>query len=135
DPVEFGKAMGALVKEATAPLLTRIDQLEKQLGAISVPTAADAAALIDLDAVAKSAAALVPKAENGTSVAVDDVRPLVDELIAKAVAALPAPEKGKDADMDALKAHVGELVKGIQPVAPLPVPSVEEIAGTVERRS
>ena len=134
DPVEFGKAMGALVKEATAPLLSRIDQLEKQLGAINVPTAAEAAALIDLDAVAKSAAALVPKAENGTSVTVDDVRPLVDELIAKAVSALPAPEKGKDADMDALKAHVGELVKGIQPATPLPVPSVEEIAGTFERR-
>jgi hypothetical protein len=134
DPVEFGKAMGALVKEATAPLLSRIDQLEKQLADIKVPTAADAAAMIDLDAVAKSAAALAPKAENGTSVTVDDVRPLVDELIAKAVAALPAPEKGKDADMDVLKAHVGELVKGIQPAAPLTVPSVEEIAGTFERR-
>jgi hypothetical protein len=134
DPEEFGKAMGAIVKEATAPLLLRIGQLEKQLGAINVPSAVDAAALIDLETLAKSAAALVPKAENGTSVTVDDVRPLVDELIAKAVAALPAAEKGKDADMEALRAHVGELVKGIQPPAPLPVPSVGEIAGTFERR-
>lgn len=134
DPVEFGKAMGALVKEATAPLLLRIDQLEKKLGAISIPTAAEAAALVDVEALAKSAAALVPKAENGTSVTAEDVQPLVDELVSKAVAALPAAEKGKDADMEVLKSHVGELVKGIQPAAPLPAPSVEEIAGTFERR-
>jgi hypothetical protein len=134
DPVEFGKAMGALVKEATAPLLDRIGQLEKQLAAIVVPSAADAAALVDVEALSKSAAALVPKAEDGKSVTVDDVRPLVEELVSKAVAALPAPEKGKDADMDVLKSHVGELVKTIQPAAPLPVPSVEEIAGTFERR-
>lgn len=134
DPVEFGKAMGALVKEATAPLLDRIGQLEKQLAAIVVPSAADAAALVDVEALSKSAAALVPKAEDGKSVTLDDVRPLVEELVSKAVAALPAPEKGKDADMDVLKSHVGELVKTIQPAAPLPVPSVEEIAGTFERR-
>lgn len=134
DPVEFGKAMGALVKEATAPLLDRIGQLEKQLAAIVVPSAADAAALVDVEALSKSAAALVPKAEDGKSVTLDDVRPLVEELVSKAVAALPAPEKGKDADLDVLKSHIGELVKTIQPAAPLPVPSVEEIAGTFERR-
>lgn len=134
DPVEFGKAMGAIVKEATAPLLLRIDQLEKQLSAISIPTAAEAAALVDVEALAKSAAALVPKANDGTSVTAEDVRPLVDELVSKAVAALPAAEKGKDADMDVLKLHVTELVKGIQPAAPLPAPSVDEVAATFERR-
>jgi len=134
DPVEFGKAMGALVKEATAPLLQRIDQLEKRLEGIVVPTAPEVAALIDVEALAKSAAVLVPKAENGTSVTAEDVRPMVDELVSKAVAALPAAEKGKDADMEVLKLHVGELVKDIQPAAPLPAPSVEEIAGTFERR-
>lgn len=134
DPVEFGKAMGALVKEATAPLLQRIDQLETKLAAFNVPTAEDVASLVDLAALSKAAAALVPKAENGTSVTADDVRPLLDELVLKAVAALPAPEKGKDADMEVLKSHIGELVKTIQPAAPLPVPSVEEIAGTFERR-
>lgn len=134
DPVEFGKAMGALVKEATAPLLSRIDQLEKQLEAISAPSAADVAKLVDIETIAKSAAALVPKADDGKSVTVDDVRPLVDELVSKAVDALPAPEKGKDADMEVLKSHVDELVKTIQPAAPLPAPSVEEIAGTFERR-
>jgi hypothetical protein len=134
DPVEFGKAMGALVKEATAPLLLRIDQLETKLAAFNIPTAEDVASLVDLAALSKAAAALVPKAENGTSVTADDVRPMVDELVSKAVAALPAAEKGKDADMDALKSHLGELVKSVPPVAALPVPSVEEVATTFERR-
>lgn len=134
DPVEFGKTMGAIVKEATAPLLLRIGQLEKQLETISIPTAAEAAALVDVEALAKSAAALVPKANDGTSITADDVRPLVDELVSKAVAALPHAENGKDADMDVLKSHVAELVKGIQPAAPLPAPSVDEVAATFERR-
>lgn len=134
DPEEFGKAMGALVKEATAPLLSRIDQLEKQLEAISVPSVADVAKLVDVETLAKSAAALVPKAENGTSVTLDDVHPLVYELVSKAVAALPAAEKGKDADMEVLKSHIGELVKAIPPAAPLPAPSVDEVAAMFERR-
>lgn len=178
DPVEFGKAMGAIVKEATAPLLLRIDQLEKQLAGIKIPepesvdlealaksaaaliekpqdgksvTAEDVAPIIesavykavsalpvpdrvDLAALAKSAAALVPKAEDGISITAEDVRPLVDELVSKAVAALPTAERGKDADMDVLKLHVTDLVKGIQPAAPLPAPTVEEVAGTFERR-
>lgn len=134
DPVEFGKAMGALINDATAPLLLRIDQLEKQIGALNIPSAEDAAKLIDIDAIAKSAAALVPKANDGASVTADDVRPLVDELVSKAVAALPAAENGKDADMDVLKSHVAELVKHIQPAAPLPAPPVDEVAATFERR-
>lgn len=134
DPVEFGKAMGAIVKEATAPLLLKIDQLEKQLEAISIPSAEDIAKLVDVETLAKSAAALVPKASDGTSITADDVRPLVDELVSKAVAALPAAENGKDADMDVLRAHVADLVKGIEPAAPLPGPSVDEVAATFERR-
>ena len=51
DPVEFGKNMALIVREATAPLLERIDALER--GAASVPAA------VDVDAVAKAAAALV----------------------------------------------------------------------------
>lgn len=52
DPVEFGKSMAIIVRETTAPLLKRIDALEKQLAA--VPDA------VDVDAVAKSAASLIP---------------------------------------------------------------------------
>lgn len=54
DPVEFGKQMGALVREAMAPLQARIDELEKSIPA--PVSASDVVALIDTDAIAKRAA-------------------------------------------------------------------------------
>ena len=130
DPVEFGKAMGALVKEATAPLLARIGQLEKQVAELRVAEPEK----VDLEALAKSAAALIDKPQDGKSVYVEDVMPFVEELVAKAVAELPKPENGKDVDMAAVKSHLAELVKGIEPATPLPAPSVDEVAATFERR-
>ncbi|MFG8479044.1 hypothetical protein ACEOUU_07230 [Pseudomonas aeruginosa] len=152
DPVEFGKAMGAIVREATAPLIARIEQLEKALFAQTIPSADEVAARIDLGALAKSAAEMVPPPQDadmealkehlselvkaipapadGQSVTVEDVAPLIREEVAKAVAEVP-PAPGKDADMEALRAHLGDLVKGIQ----LPtVPTIDEVAATFERR-
>lgn len=136
DPEEFGKAMGALIKEATAPLLRDIEGLKKQLADLRIPTEEDVAELVDLEAVAKSAATLVrvPEAKDGTSVTAEDVRPMLEEMVSKAVAALPKAEKGQDADMPALKAHLDELIKTVQPAAPLPAPTVDEVAATFERR-
>ncbi len=182
DPVEFGTAMGAIVREATAPLIARIEQLEKALSAQAIPSADEVAARIDLSALAKSAAELVPApqdadmdalkehlselvkaipapadgqsvtvedvaplirqevakamsevppAKDGESVTVDDVRPILADLVGKAVADLPPPAPGKDADMEALRAHLGELVKELQ--LP-PVPTIDEVAATFERR-
>ncbi|MGU2118669.1 hypothetical protein ACSEN8_03515 [Pseudomonas aeruginosa] len=148
DPVEFGKAMGAIVREATAPLIERIGRLEKAL-----------AEQPDLEAIAKQAAALIPipkdgepgqdadmealKAHigelvkaipapaDGQSVTIDDVRPVLAELVSKAVADLPKPQPGKDADMDALRGYLDDLVKSLE----LPKgPSVDEFAATFERR-
>ncbi len=153
DPVEFGKAMGAIVREATAPLIARIEQLEKALSAQTIPSADEVAARIDLGALAKSAAEMVhptkdadmealkehiselvkaiPAPADGQSVTVEDVAPLIREEVAKAVAEVPPPAPGKDADMEALRAHLGDLVKGIQ----LPtVPTIDEVAATFERR-
>lgn len=137
DPVEFGKAMGAIVKEATAPLLLKIEYLERELESVKTPGFRGSLELVDYDALVKTVSGMVPAPQDGKSVTVDDIRPMVEELVSKAVAALPPAGKGEDgadADMDALKSHIGELVKGVQPAAPLPVPSVEEIAGTFERR-
>lgn len=136
DPEEFGKAMGALIKEATAPLLRDIEGLKKQLADLRIPTEEDVAELVDLEAIAKSAAALVqvPEAKDGTSVTAEDVRPMLEGMVSKAVEALPKPEKGQDADMPALKAHLDELIKTVQPAAPLPAPTVDEVAATFERR-
>ncbi|MND84301.1 hypothetical protein D3C80_761910 [compost metagenome] len=94
------------------------------------------AELVDLEAIAKSAAALVqvPEAKHGTSVTTEDVRPMLEGMVSKAVEALPKPEKGQDADMPALKAHLDELIKTVQPAAPLPAPTVDEVAATFERR-
>ena len=131
DPVEFGKAMGAIVREAVAPLQARIDQLEKALAEQVMPSPADIVAGIDLGAVAKAAADLVQPGKDGSSVSVEDVRPMLGELVEAAVKALPPAAPGKDADMDALQARLGELVKSIQLPA---VPTVDEVAATFERR-
>lgn len=131
DPVEFGKAMGALVREATVPLLTRIDQLEKQVAEFRVTEPEN----VDLEALAKSAAALIEKPQDGKSVSFeDDVLPVLKTLVRDAVEALPKPENGRDVDMVEVKSHLAELVKGIEPPAPLPAPTVEEVAATFERR-
>lgn len=123
DPEEFGKAMGAIVREATAPLIERIAQLEKAL-----------AERPDLEAIAKQAAALVPKPKDGEPGRDADMGALkadLVELVSKAVADLPQPQPGKDADMDVLRAHLDGLVKSLE----LPKgPSVDEIASTFERR-
>lgn len=105
----------------------------------------------DLEAIAKQAAALIAAPENGkdadpevikqmVSDAVagmhaaetgEHIRPMLADLVTEAVKALPAPAPGKDADMDEVKRHVEQMVKGIEPA---PVPTVDEVAATFERR-
>jgi hypothetical protein len=75
DPVEFGKSMAAIVKEAQAPLLKRIEQLEAR----------------QLERGEKGA-----DGKDGTSVTTDDVAPMIAELVAKAVAEIPPPKDGVD---------------------------------------
>lgn len=56
DPVEFGKQIALIVKEATAPLLKRIEQLEN----VKPDTVT-----IDVDQIAKAAAELIPVPKDG----------------------------------------------------------------------
>lgn len=111
------------------------DALIKALGELKQPedgksvTVDDVAPLIR-EEVAKAVSEL-PPAKDGESVTAEDVRPLLVEMVESAVKALPPAEPGKDADMDALRAHLAELVKAIQ--LP-PVPTVDEVAATFERR-
>lgn len=56
DPVEFGKQIALIVKEATAPLLKRIEQLENVK---PEPVA------LDVDQIAKAAAELIPAPKDG----------------------------------------------------------------------
>ncbi|EXF45264.1 hypothetical protein BAY1663_02343 [Pseudomonas sp. BAY1663] len=137
DPEEFGKAMGAIVREATAPLIERIAQLEKAL-----------AERPDLEAIAKQAAALVPTPKDGepgrdadmdalkahlddlvkaipapadgNSVTVEDVAPLIREEVSKAVEEVPPPKDGKSVTVDDVRPVLAELVS--KAVADLPQP-------------
>src|SRR5690625_656370 len=136
DPVEFGKQMAAIVREATAPLVERIAELEKALSDAPAPAAPE----IDVGAIAKAAAELIPAPKDGKSVTADDVRPILAEMVDSAVNAIPVPKDGKDgkdgtdgkdADMAELKLHLAELVKHVN----LPTsPSVDGVAAVFERR-
>ncbi|MEV1657179.1 hypothetical protein ABZR11_28475 [Pseudomonas aeruginosa] len=143
DPVEFGKAMGAIVREATAPLIARIEQLEKALSAQAIPSADEVAARIDLGALAKSAADLVPAAKDadmdalrahlddlvksipapadGQSVTVEDVAPMIREEVAKAVAEVPPVKDGESVTVDDVRPILADLVG--KAVADLPPPA------------
>lgn len=76
DPVEFGKAMADIVKEATAPLIKRIEELESR-----EPVTLDF------------------KGDPGQSVTPEDVAPMVAAEVAKAVAAIPAPKDGEPVEI------------------------------------
>lgn len=143
DPVEFGKAMGAIVREATVPLIARIEQLEKALAAQTIPSAEEVAARIDLSALAKSAAEMVPSPQDadmealkehlselvkaipapadGQSVTVEDVAPLIREEVAKAVAEVPPAKDGESVTVDDVRPILADLVG--KAVADLPPPA------------
>lgn len=81
DAKEFGKAMGSIVRDAVAPLLKRIDELEAR--ALERGEKGDPG----------------EKGADGVSVSMEDVSPLVIDLVSKAVAELPPAaqgEKGQD---------------------------------------
>lgn len=144
DPVEFGKAMGAIVREATAPLLFRIEKLEKALAAQVIPSADEVAARIDLHALAKSAAELVPAPKDadmdalkghlaelvraipapldGRSVTVEDVAPLIREEVSKAVAEVPPAKDGESITADDVRPLLVDLVESAVKALPKPEP-------------
>ena len=139
DPVEFGKAMGAIVREATAPLLVRIEQLEKALAErpdIGV-IAAQAASLIpapkdgapgqdaDMDALKAHLDGLVaalPAPLDGKSVTLEDVAPLIREEVAKAISELPPAKDGESVTAEDVRPLLVELVesavKALPPAEP-----------------
>ncbi|AXF51912.1 MAG: portal protein [Caudoviricetes sp.] len=121
------------VKDGTSVTVDDVRPLLEELVSkvqINVPSAEAVAALVDTEALAKSAAARIEKPQDGKSVYVEDVRPMLEDM----VKALPKPENGKDANMAELKLHLGELVKSIEVPQPQPAPTVDEVAATFERR-
>lgn len=143
DPVEFGKQMAAIVREATAPLHQRIKQLEEALAA--QPKVSEIVAAVDVSAIAKEAASLIPAPKDGadadmdalkahldglvasipppqagTSVTVEDVAPLIQEEVEKAVSQIPPPKDGKSVSIDDVKPLVAELVADAVKSIPAP---------------
>jgi len=98
DPVLFGQQMAAIVKEATAPLIKRIEELEAREPARGEDgksvTPEDVAPMI-AEEVAKAVASL-PAPKDGESVTVEDVAPLIAEHVKAAVEAIPKPKDGRD---------------------------------------
>lgn len=74
DPIEFGKAMGGIVRDAMAPLLKRVEALEARQ-----PERGEKG----------------DRGADGKSVTLDDLADPISEMIRKAVAALPAPKDGE----------------------------------------
>lgn len=129
---DIAEVIAAAVKEATEPLLARIDALEKREPGFAPLEARLGAAEEKLLAVgergpeiasfekrlAEVEAREIPKAIKGDPGEVDMAA--VAELIDKAVAALPAPKDGEPCDMDQVEQMVAERVAAA--VSALPPP-------------
>lgn len=124
DPVEFGKAMAAIVNEATAPLVKRIEELEARQPEIDVSDVVKE--LLSADGIRHLVGLEVDafltenppapgkdgdKGETGKSVTLEDVSLFLDaaiakhvldferranETLARAIDKIPEPKDGKD---------------------------------------
>ena len=86
DAKAFGAELADIVKTATAPLLRRIDQLEKQLA--DMPAVRDGKDGADGRDGADG--------KDGASVTLDDVLPALKDQVAEYLSGIPAPQDGKD---------------------------------------
>lgn len=111
------KAIDALRAELFAGQDDRFKSLSNDLGARIETISA-----VDLDALAKQAAELIPapeRGEDGKSITIEDIQPAIDEAVVKAISAMPVPkdgnpgEPGKDGagiDADAVAAMIEQQV-------------------------
>lgn len=88
DPVEFGKAMAGIVKEAMAPLLKRVEELEARQ-----PLKGDKG---DKGDAGKDADPVDTEAVVRDLLSSDDLLSLVELRVREAVAEIPTPKDGKD---------------------------------------
>ena len=118
DPVEFGKAMAAIVNETTAPLVKRIEELEARPVEIDVSdvvkellSADGIKQLVGLEVDAFLTESPPPPGKDGKSVTLEDVSLFLDaaiakhvldferranETLAKAIDKIPEPKDGRD---------------------------------------
>jgi len=123
DGKAFGEEMVAIVRgfveRETHPLIAQIkaltDRLEQLESREPVSAAPDIAAIREVVAAEVKG---LPVPQDGTSVTLEDVAPIIRAAVAEQVAALPAPRDGQDVDLDALERAIGERVEAA--VAALP---------------
>lgn len=125
---EIRPVLADLVKEAVAEIEIEVPELpewepilEEQRRQVSEQVT-NAFETFRRDAF-KEIVAEIPAPKDGKSVTVDDVKPLLSDLVKEAVEALPAPKDGKDADpvdMDNVKSLIGDAVKEAVGALPLP---------------
>lgn len=86
-------------------------------------------------AVADKVAALPPAApgQDGKSVTLEDVAPLIDTAVKEAFAAIPAPKDGESVDMDVVKATIEAAVKTAVAAIPAPAPGKDADPAEVEK--
>lgn len=120
---DIADVVAAAVKEATAPLVARIAELEQR----EVPAAQPGLDGKDCDMAAvermvaervASAVAAIPPARDGKDAVLD--MDAVAQLIDKAVSALPTPKDGRDCDMVEVERAIGERVRAAVDALPAP---------------
>ena len=90
DPVEFGKAMGVIVRDAAAPLLKRIEELEaRQAERGEQGPQGERGADAEPVEVSEVVSELLVSPE---------LKTVVDLLVAESIEALPKPQDGKDGE-------------------------------------
>jgi hypothetical protein len=109
---EFRKYIDELVR----PLIEANDGLAMRVAELEAREAPTAPELPDIAAMVDEAVAALPAPEDGKSVTVEDLTPIVTEAVALAVDALPTPEDGKSVDPEAVRAMVADAVAAL-PVA------------------
>lgn len=108
-------AIADATEKATVPLLERIAELEARKPEKGEPgEAGKSVTLDDVRPLLQEMVAAIPPAEPGKSVTVDDVRPLLAEM----VDALPKPENGKSVTLDEVRPLLEEMVAAIPPAEP-----------------
>ena len=94
----LGELIAGIVGDATAPLLKRIDDLERALEAQPkpldghTPTPEELAPVIAAEV--ERALGAQPKPQDGHTPTPEELAPVIEAVVARAVAALPAPKDG-----------------------------------------
>lgn len=116
----LGEGIASLVKaqvaRATAPLIAELSELRAEL-------AARPDAITHADIVARAAIAAItaiPKPADGKSVTLDDVRPMLEQLVANAVKAIPKPADGKSVTREEVEPLLRGLVDSAVSLIPRP---------------